>query len=318
MNPAGLQVAFMNDVIKEANAWLEENYKGRRVKYVVYAYYAVEEPPVKTDASGNTVAFSDKVIPHDDLYIFFAPIFTNFAFQLNSTANAAYYKNLKDWGAIADGQIIMYLYDINFRHYFINFNNFGTAKAMYEECKELGVTCMTSQAADSYTVCFQEMRSYVESSLMWDLNQSYDDLVQKFMKNYFKDASDYIYEYYKIIRDRYAYYQNVKDPNSGGIYGGLNSGDLWTQPVIQKIDDLFDKALKSIEKYQAEDPEFYTMMKNRIMKENLTPLYIKFTVLKSYYSDDEIAEIKETLKYYVNLFKLSESKEGAGLDDIFN
>ncbi len=317
-NSAGLQVAFMNNVIERTSAWLEENEPGRQVKYVVYAYYGVEEAPVVVDASGKTVAYSDKVIPTDDLYIFYAPIGANFAFQIDSEKNASVYRNLKDWSVIADGQIIMYLYDINFRSYLVNFNNFGTAKGMYELCKELGVACMTSQAADSYTACFQEMRSYVESSLMWDLSLSYDDLVREFMDAYFKDASEYIYEYYSIIRDRYAYYQNFESPNSGSIYGEINNSTIWTQPVIEKIDENFDKALESIKKYETTDPDLYLKLKNRIMKERLTPIYIKLSTLSIYYSTEEIAQLRADFKYYVNLFKLSEIKEGSDFGELLD
>ena len=317
-NPAGLHVSFVNNVIRLANAWLNKNQPGRRVKYIIYAYYATEEAPVKTTESGEIVEYSDKVIPEKDLYIFYTPIYANFAFQIDSPKNASVYKNLKEWSAIANGQLIMYLYDINFRNYFINFNNFGTVKGMYEMCKNLGVACISSQAADSYTTCFQEMRSYVESSLMWDLSLSYDELVRKFMSAYYKDASAYLYEYYQIMRDRYAYYQNVVSPESGGIYGDINSKDLWTQPVIDKIDKVFDKALNSIKKYETTNPRLYESLKNRIMKERLSSIYIKMTVLSSYYSAEEIEQMRAELKYYVNLFKLSEIMEGVGFGDMLD
>ena len=281
------------------------------------AYYGAEEAPVKVDASGKTVAYSDKVIPTDGLYIFYTPIGAQFDKQINSETNATVYENLSNWSVIAAGQIIMYLYDINFHHYLVNFNNFGTVKGMYETCKELGVACMTSQAADSYTACFQEMRSYVESSLMWDLSLSYDELVVEFMDAYFKDASEYIYEYYKIIRDRYAYYQNAVDPNSGGIYGGISNSIIWTQPVVEKIDQNFDKALEAIKKYETSDPDLYLKLKNRIMKERLTPIYIKLTILPTYYEDD-FADLKAEFKYYVNYFKLAESSEGSDFGDLLN
>lgn len=316
--PSGLQIAFMNNVIKKTTAWLNENQPGRQVKYIVYAYYGIEAAPVKTTADGQIVPYSDKVDPDDSLYIFYAPIGANFAFQIDSTANAEVYKNLSEWRAVADGQLIMYLYDINFRSYFINFNNFGTAKGMYETCKELGVACMTSQAADTYVSCFVEMRSYVESSLMWDLSLSYDDLVRKFMKAYYKDAADYLYQYYTIIRDRYAYYQNIVNPESGGIYGDINTSVLWTNPVMEKIDQEFDKALSSIERYKESDPALYQTLKNRIMKERLSPIYIKMTVLPSYYSASELAQMKADFTYYVNLFKFSEVQEGSGFGDLLD
>ncbi len=317
-NPAGLQIMFMNKVIALANEWLAENEPGRSVKYIIYAYYGTEAAPIKTTADGKIVPYSEYVDPVDDLYIFYTPIGANFAFQINSDKNSDVYKNLSEWSAIADGQLIMYLYDINFRNYLINFNNFGTVKGMYETCKELGVACMTSQSADSYTTCFQEMRSYVESNLMWDLSQSYDDLVIKFMSAYYKDAAQYLYGYYEIVRDRYAYYQNIVSPESGGIYGDIYNNVLWTQPVVEKMDELFDKALASIAKYETSDPDLYLSLKNRIMKERLSSIYIKIRILPSYYSEDEISKMREEFKYYVNFFKLSELQEGAGFGDLLD
>ena len=153
---------------------------------------------------------------------------------------------------------------------------------------------------------------------MWDLSLSYDDLIRKFMSAYYKDASEYLYEYYQIMRDRYAYYQNVISPESGGIYGDINSLELWTQPVIEKIDKVFDKALASIKKYETTNPRLYESLKNRIMKERLSPIYIKMTLLSSYYSEEEIEEMRKEFKYYVNLFKLSESMEGIGFGDMID
>jgi hypothetical protein len=153
---------------------------------------------------------------------------------------------------------------------------------------------------------------------MWDLSLSYDDLVRKFMAAYYKDAADYLYQYYTIMRDRYAYYQNVVSPEAGGIYGSINNSVLWTQPVIEKIDIEFDKALKSIEKYKQTDPTLYETLKNRIMKERLSPIFIKITILPSYYSEVELAQMKEDFKYYVNLFKFSEVQEGSGFGNLLD
>jgi hypothetical protein len=265
---------------------------------------------------GTVVAYSDKVDPVDSLYIFYAPIGANFAFQIDSNANSEVYKNLKEWSVIADGQIIMYLYDINFRSYLINFNNFGTVKGMYQTCKDLGVACMTSQAADSYTACFQEMRSYVESWLMWDLSLSYDDLVHRFMNAYYKDAAEYMYEFYEIMRDRYTYYHTLVNPGAGGIYGDVQTVDLWSQAVVAKMDVQFDAALESIQKYKETDPDLYEKLESRIMKERLMPIYLKLTLLSSYYSEEELAELKATFKYYVNYFRLSDVMEGHPLGDL--
>lgn len=312
----GLQVALMNDIIEITNAWLDKNQPGRTVNYVIYAYYGTRNAPVKKTNSGEMVPYSDRVVPHKDLYVFYTPIETNFAFQLESGINSDVYVHLEGWSKVAKGNLLMYLYDINFHAYLVNFNNFSSAKGMYEECRELGVTCMTSQSADTYVTGFREMRSYVESWLMWDLSLSYDDLVRKFMNAYYKDAAQYLYEYYLIMRDRYTYYQAIVNPGSGSIYGEVQNIDLWPNSVVVKMEEQFDLALKSIEKYKDSDPHLYTQLETRIMKERLQPIYLKLTLLQSYYSAEEKAELKETFKYYVNLFRFVESMEGKDFGDL--
>ncbi|MBE7080648.1 MAG: DUF4838 domain-containing protein [Clostridiales bacterium] len=315
-NQGGLQVAFMNNVIEIANDWLEKNQPGRKVFYVVYAYYGTRMAPVVKTESGEIKPYSDRVVPHDDLLVFYTPIETNYAYQLESGINADIYNDLYGWGKIADGQILMYLYDINFHAYLINFHNFNTVQGMYEECKELGVISITSQSASTYVTGFREMRSYVESWLMWDLNLSYTDLVQKFMKAYYKDAAEYMYEFYEIMRDRYTYYHTLVNPGAGGIYGDVQTVNLWSQAVVAQMDEQFDAALASIEKYKTSDPALHEKLESRIMKERLMPLYLKLTLLTSYYSAEELAEFKATFKYYVNYFRLSDVMEGHPLGDL--
>jgi hypothetical protein len=151
---------------------------------------------------------------------------------------------------------------------------------------------------------------------MWDLSLSYDDLVRKFMKAYYKDASDYMYEFYQIMRDRYTYYHSLINPGAGGIYGDVQNVQIWPQSVVAKMDEQFDGALKSIEKYKETDPQLYSKLEARIMKENLMPLYLKLTLLSSYYSAEEYTEMKATFKYYVNYFRLIESMEGHDFGDL--
>ena len=53
------------------------------------------------------------------------------------------------------------------------------------------------------------------------------------------------------------------------------------------------------------------------LKERLSVLYLKYSLHSDYYSEKQILEIREDLKYYINYFKLSELKEGSGFGDLF-
>ena len=184
VNYAGLQIIFMNRVIEKTNAWINANQPGRQVRYVVFAYYATKNAPC-VEKNGTWVPANEHIIPHKDLYFLYAPITCNFAVPLeNQYYNSNTYLELKQWTAVAGGKVMVYFYDTNFTHYFANFYNFGTVKAMYQTAKDQGVMYMYTQGAtDTNTACFSDMREYVESKLMWNLNLDYVLLIP-YVKNY--------------------------------------------------------------------------------------------------------------------------------------
>ena len=319
MNHAGLQIDFVNHVIELVNDWIDENEPGRNVKFVVYAYYETRNAPCVLK-NGKYVAYSDRVIPHEDLYIMHAPIEASFAFPLdNAQFNSSTYYDLRTWNEFARGHTIMYLYDVNFRHYFSNFGNFTTAKNMYQMCYDYGIPYMLTQGAtDTLTTCFSELREYVESKLMWNLSLDYEDLVKDFMSHYYKDAEAELFEYYETIRDRLAMY-HTSEYNMGTIYDDIENETIYPFSVLRYCTSLFDKAMEKISKYQESDPNLYDILKARIMKEYLSVIYLKMTL----YNDDDILisskekeEMKEIFVYYISYFGLQKIFEGGSNIDI--
>ena len=316
VNLAGLQIVFMNKVIARTEAWLQEHQPGRQVRYVVFAYVATKTAPC-VQRDGKWVLPNDLVKPHDNLYILYAPISCNFAFPLdNNYFNSDTYLQLKQWNEVAAGHVMIYLYDVNFRHYFANFGNFGTVKAMYKTCRELGASYMYTQGStDTVTGCFSTMREYVESKLMWDVNQSYEELAKDFINHYYYDAAPEIYEYYQTIRDRLAAYHVTKG-DGGPIYTNIANKEIYPYSVLRYYTSLFKQAMEKIDHYQATDMDFYLSLKGRIMKEYLSVIYLKMTLAKAEVSDQEKEEMKEIFSYYTGLFGIGKTSEGGTLIDI--
>lgn len=321
MNVQGLQIAFANGVVEKTEALLsaDEENKDREIKYMIYAYAGTINAPAVKQADGTFVRYSDKVVPHEKLYIWFTPINTDFTQALTHTNNLSVYESLQGFNVLCAGRILVYIYDINFYNYLVNFNNFGTVKGMYEEYKNNGVYYLYTQGPlDAVVPTFSEMRIYVESQLMWDVTQDYDTLVRKFMTHYFRDGANAMYNYYTLIRNRYAYYQGVVEPNIGSIYSDIGNSSIWTEPVVSALGDCIDEALKAIEPLKATDIELYEKVKNRIMKENISVLFLKLSHHSSYYSDEEVAQMKADFKYYTNLFGVNATREGGSLDGLFD
>ncbi len=320
INPAGMQILFLNNVIKIAEQWRAENRPEQDVKYVTFAYNGTLQPPVKKDGNGNLVAINDQVKPHDKLYIYFTPIETDFAVDLSNQRNLSVMEALNGWNALASGRIMVYIYDINFHNYFINFNNFGTVEGMYRDYLDNGVYYMYSQGPiDTCVPCFQEMRVFVESQLMWDIGQGYDNLVNEFMQAYYRDAAPAVRKFYELIRNRYARYYAVDDTSlGGGIYDSIGDSDIWAENLVNALGDALDDALSAVEKYKTTDNELYAKLHDRIMKEYLSVIFLKLSYYQASYTSAQIAEMKANFKYYTTYFQITNYAENDSLEGLFD
>lgn len=320
INPAGMQILFLNNVIKIAEQWRAENRPEQDVKYVTFAYNGTLQPPVKKDGNGNLVAINDQVKPHDKLYIYFTPIETDFAVDLSNQRNLSVMEALNGWNALASGRIMVYIYDINFHNYFINFNNFGTVEGMYRDYLDNGVYYMYSQGPiDTCVPCFQEMRVFVESQLMWDIGQGYDNLVNEFMQAYYRDAAPAVRKFYELIRNRYARYYAVDDTSlGGGIYDSIGDSDIWTENLVNALGDALDDAFSAVEKYKTTDNALYAKLHDRIMKEYLSVIFLKLSYYQASYTSAQIAEMKANFKYYTTYFQITNYAENDSLEGLFD
>lgn len=315
----GLQIAFVNELIEKTQVILKENNFNDRVLYAIYAYKPTVEAPAKQDENGNFVPYSDKVIPHEDLRIFYAPIRANFGFPLDAPYNAETYKELHAWDAVCDKkQLMTYLYDLNVRYYFANFYNVGTIASMYQDLQAAGVDYMLSQGvSDTMICCFDELRAYCISSLMWDTSRSFLELTEDFMANYYKDAGDAMLELYEMIRDRNATYVAVTDPGSATPDGVIYKTDLYPRAFVERMDDQIEKALSAIEHLKDSDPEQYELLKARIMKEYLSNIYLKMALYEDSYSETEIRQMEKDWNTYIAYWNITKGGEGNGLPDLF-
>lgn len=318
--PCGLQIDFTNHIIEECEEWLKENEPGREVQYLMFSYHATRKPPVKKDANGNYIPYSDRVLPHEKMRVFYAPIRANYAFPFSSPVNTEYFEDLDAWSAVAKNKIFMYLYDLNTKNYFVNFNNFGAVSDMYRKCQEIGATYMLTQGvSDTNTCCFDEMRSYVESSLMWDTRRSYEALADDFMHHFYKDAYSHMKEMYELVRDRYAYYTELVQQSTGEIgSNSLASAGMYPYHLVRKLDDCIKGALKDIEHLEFENYSLFTTLKNRVMKEYISVIYLKMMYYRSYYSESEIQQMIDDFNFYTQLFGIIRKGEGVPIGNLFN
>jgi hypothetical protein len=315
---AGLQIDFMNHVIDKVQLWLDSNAPERVINYLIYAYYGTEQAPTKKDEKGALVPYSTRVVPNKNIRIVLAPITINYAFPFASPENRDFYATLQEWKVIASQQILLYLYDLNYTHYFANFNHFGNLTSMFRDSLAAGASYILTQGiSDSNATGFDEMRSYIESRLMWDVSLSYDALAQDFMNHYYKNASPYLYEIYQMMRDRYAYV-NALDPATGYLTGDVYTTTMFPMAFVERMADQIEAAFASISSLKDTDNALYTTLYNRIMKENLNVLFYELYLYRSDYTDEEVAEKRSLWKLYTAYFGITRDGEGGSIANLFD
>ena len=316
-NNAGLQLVFANHIAAKIDDYLKAKGSSREIKLVLFAYQGTIEPPTVKNADGSYSLYNDKLKLNDRIMIYFTPIGLDFSRDFSANENLQYGEDLKGLKALAEGKLLTYLYDTNFHNYFINFNNFDTVETMYHDLENAGVRYLYSQGpVDTVTPTLESMRIYVESRLLWDTSLHYDDLVNDFFSHYYKEAAVSMRKYYDLTRNRESYYMNAVNTSLGGIYGAIGTSDIWTENVVSALSSTLDEALAAIASKKDSDPTLYETLKNRIMKEYLTPIYLKLTLYADRYSSQEIASLKKAFKTYTSLWNISRSVESGNLEGL--
>lgn len=315
----GLQIDFVNGVIEKTEAMLDEQAPDREVLYAIYAYKPTQQAPVKKNADGTYSPYSDRVIPHEKMRIFFAPVLMNFGFAYDSPMNEDVYADLQGWDAVCNKeQLMVYTYDLNIFLYFVNFFNLGTVQSHMQTYEEMGVSYLLSQGvSDGRAPCFDELRAYCISNLMWDTSRNFEELAEDFIQHYYKDAAEAMQGYYDMIVDQSAYYLGAVDPGSGVATGITNNSTCYPRAFVEKLDVQIQQAMEAISHLENEDSELYALLKARIMKEYLTNIYLKMNHYKDFYSETEISEMKEIWDTYIAYWQITGVGEGYALPDLF-
>ena len=152
---------------------------------------------------------------------------------------------------------------------------------------------------------------------MWDTSRSFLELTEDFMANYYKDAGEAMLELYEMIRDQNATYVATVDPGSATADGVIYKTDLYPRAFVERMDDQIQKALDAIAHLEDTDPEQYELLKARIMKENLSNVYLKMTLYRDSYSETEIRQMEEDWNTYIAYWNITKGGEGNVLPDLF-
>lgn len=288
---SGTLIRFVNELIKRIEPWREQNYPDRDLKYVTFVYHKSINAPVKDQKeNGKYVPVDETVVPHEKLYVRYAPIQRCYYHNLldkTCSINKRYAENYEKWTDLTD-RLMTWEYRTNYSAYYQFFDNFGTMQDETIRYYEDGVVNMMLQyTTGSGLASMSDLNVYLNSKILWNVYADQEKLIDDFMNAFYKTGAPYVKEYLNLMRSHLA---AVNVEQAGNFHMGMYSTDTpsyqtaetWSRAVLEKALDLLGKASATYD--EIEDPEQRERLKNRVLRESVCVRYIVLSNYESYYN----------------------------------
>ena len=321
---AAAAVKFLNEVdnIVQAELQRQADLNGtqkRKMNMVLFAYRQSEQPPVKQNADGSYSPVDESVRCNDTVGVYIAPIETSYQESFYSNENAYSRENIRGWSSICKN-LYLWTYDTNFHHYFFPLNSWDSKIETYRFLYENNTYYSYSQAQwDTGAVShFSRFKDYIDQKASFNVNVSYDELLQGFFTHYYGPAKEIMLEYFAAVQSYMEYLTATYPAVVWGNYKeNVGQSYLWPKGVLNSFMNYVNKAYESIEYLKESDPNAYELYYEHILLESMFPRFGLLYLYQSTYKADVFK--KEAAQFKKDCYSLgmTKYKEGSSIDEIW-
>ncbi len=179
---------------------LEQSHSGSMIKFVNAVAKHFPNKIISTLAYQYTRKAPAHIVPANNVNIMLCTIECDRSKPLAAdTSKGSFVDDLKSWGALTNN-IIVWDYVINFHHYLMPFPNWQVLQPNLQLFKKYGVQMVFEQGAgNDEKIEMEELRCYLLSKLLWNVNANMDELMNDFLKNYYGEkAAPFIKRYIQL------------------------------------------------------------------------------------------------------------------------
>ena len=308
------------DLMNAVNAKIRETLPADRVLNIAFlAYRGTEKAPANIDANGNVTLMKRYEINDDGTYtqtsedlkcdegvtVWLAPINGYFAENFNHADNAETLATIKKWCAISNS-VYLWMYGTNFKFYMYPYNTWQASAENYKILKDLGVKAAWSQSNETEATAFTDLKAYIDSKFMADVNADYEAVLNTYFTGYFGAGATKMREMFDTIVAKCEAIEETYDGLGRGIYDEIESYEegwlikttkyYWTQDEANALIALCDEAKAAIDADTTLTDAQKTAFKNTITKESLFPRYVLCTAYASKYSSSTKKSMRQAFK----------------------
>ena len=333
---AGFSAAWI-DLMNAINAKIRPQIGDRKLNIAFLAYRSTEAAPANDDLTlmkryeiaddGSYTKTSEDLKCDDGVMVWLAPINALYAENFNYADNATHLATIKKWCALSSN-VYLWMYGTNFKFYMYPYNTWKASAENYKILADLGVKGVWSQSNETEATAFSDLKAYIDSKFMYNVNADYDEVLNTYFTNYFGAGATKMRNFFdKVV----AKCEEIEANYAGlgrGIYdeientsGFLSMGGTkyWTKTWLEECVSLCDEAKAAIDADTKLTDAQKTAFKNRITKESLFPRYVLCTSFANSYSSTNKKAMRSAFKADATALGLTLYREANGaLSDLYS
>ena len=319
---------FNNILAKEINRWLAaesgdplgsytddfkavygvEGDRNREVDIFMFAYCATESAPATKQANGEFVSNMSDIELEDSVTVMYAPITNEHCYPYNSSKNMVLSDTLKAWQAVLKN-VGFYGYTCYIDNFFLPFSTVNVQQENIQYLYDHDVNFYFEQAqgnSDLMGSDWYRLKQYLSSKTLWNIEVDYQAETEKFMRNYYKDAWETMYELYRAEQEWLVItHEGLDRPGRVDWHAQAAAQKYWPKALLNHFLELTDQAFSEIKKYKTVNSALYEKLYNRILNETLPFRYLLLLNYGSSYTSEEYQAKKQALRDDVVSFGMS-------------
>lgn len=316
---SGVMIRFINKVAQAVQVHFDENGSDRKIRFATYAYQRTQSPPVSYE-NGTYTALDESVIPAENVAVLVAPLSACYCHSmLDPDCNSTAKQTVEGWHAL-NTVLYMRLYTAQYAYYFMPFMGWSELAENYADFASLNVRYIFDTAVgETVTPGFQEMLAYVKSRLMWNTSLNIRELMDDFMRQYYKQAYEPMKEMFMLYETHWATlegqgYHMIPSASEGGRYANT---EVFPRGMLNALAGLEEEAMQLIAPLEKTDQALYLRLKNRIECELVPVIYWRIELYSEYFTATQLNGMIDDLERICNtvgIDRWAEYNSAAGAD----
>jgi hypothetical protein len=234
------QILFINDLTSRVQTWLNDTQGGRKVQFMIFAYYETIDAPTKGNLKLN-----------DNVSVWIAPIKDNYTIGVNS-GNNDLGPALAAWKNVASS-VTIWAYSVYFSEYLVPYNSFDQLDQMIDACVDSNVYYMWVQGNWNTTqnTGFDSLKAYLIAKLMWDSTADVNKLTNDYFNAVYGQAAADMLNVYNLMK------QEMNNMSINGDIYTAPSHSSWSTSYLKAQLDRLVAAIGKLDKSDANYQKYY-------------------------------------------------------------